>query len=480
MITPRHVSQQARKLTEQLVRLHEGQVKKFQCFSDPELGVEKFNAMALFEDASGKIKDPVAATSVAMAMNNFVVRTKQTIDETSRASIPVWTKTALAMIASAASDDLLDKVISKQMMPQRTGRIHYMDIVTERAKGNIPDRAKMFDALNGFRGTEDYSSQNIENEVIGSAGATDYTPTLGYGPIIPRTLVITDGSQIIRDDGNGNLIGDVGATGSGITNTVDYLARTVSVRFGSATGAAVKASYQYNIEAALMLPEYGVSIRAEQITAQPRALATQWSQQVLNDIMADLGIDLEPTLIEAGARLIQMEKFKHVVNTLRNNATGGTVIFDNTAPTGVSYRDHIKTFALYLSRGQDLAWESTQVIRPNVFVFHPSILFLVAFQDGFEGQTFANDGMSGPRFVGRLTKHGIDCIADPTFPRDQGVMTYRGPEFVSTSAVMASYVELWRSSVHARNFRKDMALLSEYALKTLFPQSIVNVSVSNL
>jgi len=457
------------QLTERYAGRHRKLVERFEKFTLPEAELTKpFNALEALRDPRDGAMDPMRAAKTAQLMENFIAKTMGSLDETSRASLPQWVKNGLALIASAQSDDITDKIISIQPMSNRAGRIHYLDIVTERAKGNIPDRAKVFDALQGFRGTQEISSENIEQEQIGGSGTTDYNSiTLGYGPVIPGTVLITDGSQVVRDDRNGNLTGDVGAPGGGITNSIDYLSKAVSLKFASATTGPVKANYQYNIEAALQLPEYGLALRAEQVQARPRALGASWSQQAIMDFLNDFGIDAEPTIIEAGARLIQMERFKHVISTLRQNAAGGALIFDNQAPPGVSYRDHIKTLSLYLSRLQDLVWEGTQTVRPNVAVIHPSVLFAVAYQDGYEGVKFANDGVAGPRYVGRLTKHDIDVFADPTFPRDQGMLTHRGAEFVSTAAIMGEYVTLYKSPIHVRGFRKDFALLSEYVIKVI-------------
>lgn len=479
--------QRARRLTEQLVDKWEARTKRFESFNDHNLQIKDYRPMEILRDSTGDI-DPWVKTRVAMLMENFMKSTmaNKELYETSRASLPAWVKNGLALIAAANSEDVLDRVISMQPLSNRLGRIHYLDVVTERAKGGIPNRAKMLDALQGFRGTQDLSSEHVRDpgEVLGAAGATDYgsgTPlTLGYKPVIPRKLVITAGTQVVRDDGNGNLVGDVGAPGGGVTNTINYITGQLSVRFAAATTESPRAEYDYNIEAALELPEYGIHLRAETVQARPRALGASWSQQSVIDFLNDFGINAEPTIIEAGARLIALEKFKHTVNTLRQESQGGAVIWDNTAPTGVSYRDHLKTFVLFVSRLQNLIWEATQTTRPNVMVLHPSLIFIVEFQDGFEGQNFANDGIAGPRFIGRLTKQDIDVFADPTYPADQALLTYRGPEFVSTAAVIGDYIPLYKSPVHVRAFRKDIALLTEYVIKTIDPNMIGTISVTNL
>jgi len=484
MLATRDQASQAMSIQEAVVRKHQDRVRRFQNFTLPPLGIDKpINMLEVLEESGGL--DPVKATKCAILMENFVNKTmdmygKGMLQETSRASLPAWVKNGLALIASAQADDIVDRVISVQPMSNRLGRIHYLDVVTERAKGNIPDRAIMFDALNGFRGTENFSSEKVDDEVVGGPGSVGYAVTLNYRPVIPGTVEISDGSQVVRDNRNGLLVGDTGATSAGFTNTVDYITGNVAFNFAAAAGGRVIAKYVFNIEAALQLPEYGIHLRAENVEARPRALGASWSQQAVMDFMNDFGIDAEPTIIEAGARLISQEVFKHVVNELRKQATGGAIVFDNTAPTGVSYRDHLKTLHLFITRLQDLVYEATQTTRPNVMVIHPSIAFAIAFQDGWQGQRYANDGIAGPRFLGRLTDHDIDVFIDPTYPRDQFLLTYRGPEFVSTAAIKGDYVPLYKSPVHVRGFRKDFALLSEYTIKVIDSDMIATGQLVNL
>lgn len=485
MLATREQASQAQSIQEAVVRKHSDRVRRFQNFTLPALGIEKpQNVLEVLQEDTGDY-DPIKATKCAILMENFVNKTmdmygKGMLTETSRASLPAWVKNGLALIASAQADDIVDRVISVQPMSNRLGRIHYLDVVTERAKGNIPDRAIMFDALQGFRGTENFSSEKVDDEVLGGPGSVGYAVQLNYRPVIPGTVEITDGSQVVRDNRNGLLVGDVGAPGGGFTNTVDYITGNVSFNFAAAAGGTVIAKYVFNIEAALQLPEYGIHLRAENVEARPRALGASWSQQAVMDFMNDFGIDAEPTIIEAGARLISQEVFKHVVNELRKQATGGAIVFDNTAPTGVSYRDHLKTLHLFITRLQDLVYEATQTTRPNVMVIHPSIAFAIAFQDGWQGQRYANDGIAGPRFLGRLTDHDIDVFIDPTYPRDQFLLTYRGPEFVSTAAIKGDYVPLYKSPVHVRGFRKDFALLSEYTIKVIDSDMIATGQIVNL
>jgi len=463
-------------LEESLVAKNRHLVERYSDYKNPAVGITK--GINVFETL-GKDADPLRKAMLATLCENFV---KKAIDqkqlvETDRGGIPVWIKNGLALISASFAEDMSDQVISMQPMSNKRGKVHYLNVQAERSKGAIAQTTQLIKALSGFRGSQHFSSEKIVQEPAGGSGSTNYTPNTGYTPVMPGTFRITDGTLNVLDDGNGNLTGDVG----GGTNTINYVTGAVNVTFSGATVAAVTMSYEYNIEAALQLPEVGISLESVDVEARPRALAAAWSQQAVFDFLNDFGMDAEPTIIDAASRVITSERFKHIVNTLRNAATGGSVVFDNAAPAAVPYILHAKTFSITVSRLQNLIWEKTQSVRPNVMVIAPDIWFLLGLQDGFEGESnVANDGLTGPRKVGRLTRHGIDVFADPTFPSGSAVLTYRGPQFVNTAAIVGTYIPLYRSPIHAQGFRKDIALLTEYAIHIVDSDNIGLVSVINL
>jgi len=466
------------ELNEQLVRLNQKLIQRFESFQDPTIGLNKsircFDPIAASRGCEVKDLDPLYLTMAARAMENFVKHTKQNITETDRGDMPQWIKTGLALISATYAQDILGDVVSVQPLPNRTGRIHYLDVQTELAKGDIPMGRRVFNALSGFYGRDDFTSHWITNERVGAAGAANYVFTVGYTPVIPNTFQVSDGTQVVTDDGNGNL---VGAVGVGV-NTINYLTGAVNVTFAALAVNFVRCTYNYNIEAALQLPEVGIVLRSENVEALPRALAARWSVQSVMDFMNDYGVNAEPTILDAAGRLIQMETLKHVFNTMRNGAAGGAAVFNNAAPAGVPYSFHVKTFSFTLTRLQALIWEKTQTIMPNKLVISPDIWFLVEAQDGFVGETsVANDGIAGPRKVGRLTRHGIDVYVDPTYTNASGVLSYKGPEFVSTSVIVGEYLKLYKAPVHQVAFRKDTALLTEYAIVLVDPEQLGTVAV---
>ncbi len=86
-----------------------------------------------------------------------------------------------------------------------------------------------------------------ENGGTGDSGGTKlFTPTLVKNNIEKKSVRIKDkvGGQVITDDGDGNLIGDVDSAG---TNTINYATGAIDVTFNNAPGDgdAVEIDYSY-------------------------------------------------------------------------------------------------------------------------------------------------------------------------------------------------------------------------------------------
>lgn len=82
----------------------------------------------------------------------------------------------------------------------------------------------------------------VEDEVIGTGDDTEVTfnATLDGSPVVPGTVVVSDGVEAFSDGGLGVLTGSAGGTG-----TIDYNTGEISVTFNAApaTAADIEASY---------------------------------------------------------------------------------------------------------------------------------------------------------------------------------------------------------------------------------------------
>ncbi|MDP6635436.1 MAG: lamin tail domain-containing protein [Phycisphaerae bacterium] len=90
---------------------------------------------------------------------------------------------------------------------------------------------------------------------FGDNSTTLFSGTLLQARLRAGTIVITDGLQIVTDDGFGNLIGDVHAGGS---NTINYATGVFSVTFASAPALGAEVTVDYNYDVIIGPGEYMV------------------------------------------------------------------------------------------------------------------------------------------------------------------------------------------------------------------------------
>jgi len=92
------------------------------------------------------------------------------------------------------------------------------------------------------------ASYKIEDESIGTGTGVlaTFSGTLLKTPVVEFSVVITDGTQTVTDDGSGKLTGDIDASG---TNTIDYTTGSYNVTFAAAPAldADIVCTYRYVI-----------------------------------------------------------------------------------------------------------------------------------------------------------------------------------------------------------------------------------------
>ncbi|MEM2815812.1 MAG: hypothetical protein QW056_06015 [Candidatus Bathyarchaeia archaeon] len=84
----------------------------------------------------------------------------------------------------------------------------------------------------------------VSNEVIGTGDGseTEFSATLAHAPVVPGTVVVTDGVETFIDLGEGSLIGDKGGDGY-----IDYITGEITVDFDTApsNGVNIRVDYEY-------------------------------------------------------------------------------------------------------------------------------------------------------------------------------------------------------------------------------------------
>lgn len=157
---------------------------------------------------------------------------------------------AIIIVAAVAASVIIQTAYLLQQQAEETGDIAMQDVATG---------FKVI-TVEGIR--QDY--YYTENIGTGDGSQTTFTKVLSHGPVNPNSVVVSDGTNILKDDGNGNL---VLVSGSGVTGWIGYDNKTISVTYTTApaSGTTITVKYGSGYERTL---EY-LEIKAGLIAGSP-------------------------------------------------------------------------------------------------------------------------------------------------------------------------------------------------------------------
>ena len=186
-----------------------------------------------------------------------------------------------------------------------------------------------------------YASGYIVNETLDttSYGTLSYAGTLTRLPVRPYTVTVdcTVGATALQatDDGSGYL------RGYDIQGTIDYTTGAVVIEFTDdpGDGAIIYVSYHQDLEAATDIPKIISKLSTKGVFAHVYALKDTIGLESSYALRRRFGAIAEDEMASDLIAAINSELMNTVVYYANANYTG-TVNWDNTKPTGVSYFDH--------------------------------------------------------------------------------------------------------------------------------------------
>ncbi len=135
---------------------------------------------------------------------------------------------AIIIVAAVAASVIIQTAYVLQQQAEETGDIARQDVCT----------GFKIITVEGIR--DDYMYQ--ENIGTGDGSTTEFTAQVNHGPINPNTVEITDGTNVLRDDGTGKL---VLVSGSGVQGWVGYDNRTIHLTYSTAPSLGTTISAKY-------------------------------------------------------------------------------------------------------------------------------------------------------------------------------------------------------------------------------------------
>jgi len=405
----------------------------------------------------------------------------ESLDETTRlVQIGDFQKYAFNMVRALFPSLAAHELASVQPMAGPVSIVFYMKFIYNKTKGTALAGQDIIEAPN-----ESYTSELIDSEQlgIGNGADTNFTGALSFTPVRPGTVQIVSGAQVITDDGNGNLVGDVGVG----TNTINYNSGAYDLDFAAApaAGDAVAAQYSYDFEANDNLPDVDMALTSSPVTAITRKLRTRWSVEAQQDLKNLHGLDAEIEQVAGITSELKFEIDRELVRDIKNITLNTTSPFSRTPPSNISFTEHKLLFVDKIIQGSNEIFNSTQRAVATWMSCGTNVSSLVESLPGFvsAGKPANTRGIYK---TGRLNGQW-DIWKDPTYPgavrnsTDPNGYTlgYKGVSMWEIGYIFAPYILAFTTpTVMLDDFIGRKGIASRYGKKAIDGRFFCNGSVS--
>lgn len=369
------------------------------------------------------------------------------MEETSRATnVGNFDRFAFPLIRAVFPNLIAQDLVSVQPMDGPVGLVFFFDLIYGSNKGSIAAGTPMFSSLTGHPGDDFYSGPEIRDEAIGAgAGAALFAAALAYTPVVPNTLIITDGTQNVRDNGLGQLVGDINPAG---VNTINYNTGAYSVTFAAvvAAGVAVTADYEFDNEANSQVPEVDFQLTSAPVVAKINKLRTRYSLEAAQNLKALHGLSAETELVVALAQELRFEIDRNVIRDVNSFSQATAVTWPLAPGVGLSWTEHKLSFVDILIRGSNNIFQLTRRGQPNWVVCGLEVSSVIESLPGFK----ASDAMQSPNGVifagtlaGRWRIYKDPYNIDNTATQQNLLIGYKGSTFLDAGYVYAPYIPFY-------------------------------------
>ena len=461
-----------------------------------------------------RIKDDLLRAQTALMLENakrwMATQCRKSLDNKGRFVIDEATRSATVggfadyifpIIRAAFPTNPINDLVSVQPTTRRVATIVYWNWIVGRSKGSYYQGQRLFDANTGWQdGGQNYTNEVISGEPIaalGSAGATN-TGTLAYadgGGVRPGTVRLSlattgSGTVVLTDNGQGAF---VQASGTAVTisaSSLNYASGAWSITLGGletfTTGTANTATYRWDSEGSSSLPEVDVQITTSSAETERRALKIQYSQEAMQDIMAELGTSLEPSLVQGAAEQINVEIARQIISELwaATPATAPTT-FSMATPSGISQQEHFRDFVYKLNQASNSIWSATQKGYGNWGVVDTGMANLIeSLPSTMFERAPAPASVQGLHFIGTLAGQyriykdlHLDKLPGAE-TRGNMLVGYKGSQFFEAGYVWSPYQLLYSTQpVTLSDFLTQRGIASRYATKMVNPAMFTRIGL---
>lgn len=361
-------------------------------------------------------------------------------------------------------------------MTQETSVVYYLSYQYDTNKGGI----NKGDVLNSYdqywvdddkvEAASKYASSEIDAETVDVVAAAG-TYKIEFIPVVPGTIKIDDNGTEYTDDGEGNIIDSSKAT----VGTVDYETGIVtSTTLATAAGTTI--AYEYNNQIApVQVPKLKLKDTKLILNAKAYTLGYEYSTFAAFNLLRSQNVDLKDLLGEGAANELVAEIDSIVYNDFAKSGTTLGLTF-NMNPTGFyDERLYMQSFGLRLVQAQQLVFNKTRKIRPNVVVLGTNGAYIARNLEGFTSQEQANP--IGIHVIG--TYKGMTLIENPFQDEDLNILTYKAGEFTGSYAVGDYMPVIQTQLLQYEDFRNTSSLATMKAKKMLNTKFFAEVIITH-
>lgn len=347
---------------------------------------------------------------------------------------------ALDMVGAVVQNLIAPEIVSVQGMDNAVALVLYLEYQYGTTKGTTQAGTAFADTRNFYQADAQYSSSNVEGEIVQLAATTGKATLAQPAPISAGSVSITlsNGTTVLTDDGAGNLAD----AGNSVTGTINYA--TGEITIASAQGTAVTANYTYALTyvdnaVTNRIPEVNLQMKRIPMYAKPRRMKAVWSfdsQYILNKEYG--GADMEELMNATVAAEIMHEIDMEVMNDLYRCANAGPEqTWSEVVPFGISATDHFNTFKVAIDRCSAQIYKATRKVRGNFIVGGVEVGTVCSSVIGFKPAK--NTTIAGPCFFGTMPD-GVKVYLNPDFDNDVFVVGYKGSNMFDTGYILGMYM----------------------------------------
>ncbi len=458
-------------LVTNFIDARQGLINKWSRYKDKRFHKRATNFIA-------EMEDPYQQAVVAQLLENtghYLSQMDEAMKAVNLGSFEQW---MFPMVRAAFQEDIISVLASVQPMSGPHSNVFYYSIVRENDKGELVAGSRIFDATTGFQGTNFHYSDEVifrEARFTGtSPGPFAKAASLAgtYFPIRAGTFEMFDSAAVplvVRDDGNGGLVGDT--TGGG---TIDYQTGAVAgMTFSGAVTLPILAIYKYDSEGNSLIPKVKLELQQQLIRAEPRNLQIEYSHKTVADFRSQYGGDADAELVVSMSETVTAEIVRELIDFMIQEATAGNVVFNRNTGGGFAFKWHKEGLIGAIIQASDLVYQATQQIQPNFVVCGTEVLSIlrdIGAPRFVPDPSFGTKATAGPTLAGKIDGQW-DVVVDPRMPDVGGgtnpnrfVVGYRGPGFLKAGLVYAPYIPFYTSPPLVQPFGvTQRGLWTEYA-----------------